>query len=175
MLVEIIAFVLMPNHYHLIVRQLIDGGTSLFMKKISNGYTGYFNGKHERKGMGALFQGAFKAIHVDDDIQFMHLAEYIFSNPVELLEPNWKLDGALDPAAAIEYLNNYKWSSYLDSIGIKNFPSVTERESLWRIFAGSSNRQQGMDRVKKYTEAWIKNKSSLLSGLAIAQKFSPDH
>ena len=173
-LVEAVAFTLMPNHYHLILRQLVEGGISLFMKKIGNAYTGYFNERHNRKRMGALFQGRFKSVHIADDDQFLHLAEYVFSNPVELVEPNWKLAGAQDPAAAIEYLNNYKWSSYPDSIGNKNFPSVTERDFLWKVFSGSSNRQKGMDRVKEYTEAWIKNKNYLFSGLAIAQKLSPD-
>jgi putative transposase len=174
LLVEIIAFVLMPNHYHLILRQLVDGGISLFMKKLSNGYTGYFNDRYERKGMGGLFQGAFKAVHVADDRQFLHLAEYVFSNPIELVESDWKAKGVQDPAKAIDFLNNYKWSSYLDAIGTKNFPSVTERDFLWKIFAGSANRQAGIAHVKEFTEAWVKNKSSLSSGLAIAQNLSPD-
>ncbi len=174
LLVEVVAFTLMPNHYHLILRQLVDGGISLFMKKLGNAYTGYFNERHERKGMGALFQGRFKAIRIADDRQFLHLAEYLFSNPVEILEPDWKLGGVRDPAAAIDFLNNYKWSSYLDSIGMKNFPSVTDRDFLWKVFAGSTDERKGRCRVKEFTEAWIKNKSTLFSGIAIAQKISFD-
>jgi putative transposase len=167
LLVEVIVFTLMPNHYHLIVRQLRAGGISLFMKKLSNSYTGYFNGKHERTGMGGLFQGRFKAVHVEGNNQFMHLVEYVFSNPVELADSDWKIRGAKDPKKAIEFLNDYKWSSYLDSIGSKNFPSVTEREFLWKVFSGSKDIEKGKQNVKKFTEEWIKNKKSLFAELTL--------
>ncbi|MFA6375905.1 MAG: transposase [Candidatus Paceibacterota bacterium] len=165
-LVEVIGFTLMPNHYHLIVRQLIEGGISLFMKKLGDSYTGYFNEKHERKGMGALFQGRFKAVHVISDEQFMHLVEYIFSNPIEIIESDWKRGGVRDATAAIDFLNNYKWSSYSDSIGTKNFPSVTVRDFLWKVFGGSDDVEKGMEAVKIFTQDWIKNKRILPPSLS---------
>lgn len=167
MLVEIIAFVLMPNHYHLVVRPLVEGGVSLFMKKLSNSYTGYFNDKYERKGMGALFQGAFKAVRVEGDGQFLHLAEYLFANPVEIIDPEWKDRGAQDIKKAIEFVNNYKWSSYFDSIGIDNFPSVTARDFLWQVFGGKDGISAGPQNVGQYVEEWIKNKKFLFSGLTM--------
>lgn len=167
MLVEIIAFVLMPNHYHLIVRPLVEGGVSLFMKKLSNSYTGYFNDKYERKGMGALFQSAFKAVRVEGDGQFLHLAEYLFANPVEIIDPGWKDRGAQDIKKAIEFVNNYKWSSYSDSIGIDNFPSVTARDFLWQVFGGKDGISAGHQNVKQYVEEWIKNKQFLFSELTM--------
>ena len=167
MLVEIIAFVLMPNHYHLVVRPLVEGGVSLFMKKLSNSYTGYFNDKYERKGMGALFQGAFKAVRVERDGQFLHLAEYLFANPVEIIDPEWKDRGAQDIKKAIEFVNNYKWSSYSDSIGIDNFPSVTARDFLWQVFGGKDGISAGPQNVKQCVEEWIKNKQFLFSELTM--------
>lgn len=167
MLVEIITFVLMPNHYHLIVRPLVEGGVSLFMKKLSNSYTGYFNDKYERKGMGALFQGAFKAVRVERDGQFLHLAEYLFANPVEIIDPEWKDRGAQDIKKAIEFVNNYKWSSYSDSIGIDNFPSVTARDFLWQVFGGKDGISAGPQNVKQCVEEWIKNRQFLFSGLTM--------
>lgn len=167
MLVEIVVFVLMPNHYHLIVRPLVEGGVSLFMKKLSNSYTGYFNDKYERKGMGALFQSVFKAVRIEGDGQFLHLAEYLFSNPVGIIEPEWKDRGAQDFKKAIEFVNNYKWSSYSDSIGINNFPSVTTRDFLWQVFGGKEGISAGPRNVKQYIEEWIQNKKFLLSGLTL--------
>ena len=164
----------MPNHYHLILKQVVEGGISLFMKKLGNSYTGYFNGKHERKGMGALFQGRFKIVHVDANDQFLHLVEYVFSNPVEIFDQDWKIKGVGNPKRAIEFLNEYKWSSYLDSIGIKNFPSVTQRDSLWKVFAGSADIEEAQSRVKKYTESWIKSKEILHNNLASITKLSLD-
>jgi len=166
-LVEVVAFVLMPNHYHLVVRQLVEGGVSLFMKKLSNSYTGYFNDKHERKGMGALFQGRFKSVLVAGDGQFLHLAEYIFSNPVALIDSGWKNEGVADHNMAIDFLNNYKWSSYPDSVGIKNFPSVTERDFLWKVFSNSDDIAKGMESVKNFTQEWVINKKTLLPGLSL--------
>ncbi len=167
LLVEIVAFVLMGNHYHLVVRQLVDGGISLFMKKLSNSYTGYFNDKYERKGVGALFQGRFKSVHVKGDGQFLHLIEYLFSNPVEIIEPEWKMRGAQDVQKAIEFVNDYKWSSYQDSIGVKNFPSVTEREFLWQVFGANKGIDAGQKNIKEYVAEWIQNKKFLFPGLSL--------
>lgn len=167
LLVELIAFVLMSNHYHLIVRPLVEGGVSLFMKKLSNSYTGYFNDRYERKGMGALFQGAFKAVRIKSDSQFLHLVEYLFSNPVEIIDPEWKNRGVQDFKKAIEFIDNYKWSSYSDSIGIDNFPSVTARDFLWQIFGGKDGVAAGKENVKRYVHEWIKNKKSVFPELAL--------
>lgn len=153
-LVEVMAFCLMPNHYHLVLRQLVDGGISLFMKKLSNGYTGYFNEKYQRKGIGALFQGCFKAIEAENDRQFTALICYIFTNPVELLEKNWKEAGVKDPKKAAKFLESYRWSSYLDCIGISNFSSVTKRDFITEFFGGPK-------KIRELIEDWISYKTEL--------------
>lgn len=156
-LVEIIAFCLMPNHYHLVLRQLVDSGISLFMKKLGDGYVGYFNQKYNRKGMGSLFQGRFKAVHVKTDNQLINLICYIFTNPIELLEKDWKEIGVKDPQRAIRYLESYRWSSYLDYIEKPNFPSVTKRNFLLKVFTNSVS-------IKKFVENWILYKAELRRG-----------
>ncbi len=78
--VEIIAFCLMPNHFHILVQQLAEGGISKFMRQITDSYTRYFNTKSDR--VGPLFQGAFKAVHVENDDQLIHLSRYIHLNPL---------------------------------------------------------------------------------------------
>ena len=144
-LIEIIAFCLMPNHYHLVLRQLVDGGISLFMKKLGDSYVGYFNQKHNRSGMGSLFQGRFKAVHVTTTEQLMYLIIYVFTNPVSILEKDWKEKGVKNPKKVIHYLKKYRWSSYIDSIGGKNFPSVTEKDLLVKIFGSSENIQREVE------------------------------
>jgi len=153
-LVEIIAFCLMPNHYHLILRQLIDGGISLFMKKLADSYVGYFNEKYTRKGMGSLFQGRFKAVHIKNDDQLRNLICYIFTNPLELLEKNWKEKGLKDSQKAIKYLESYRWSSFLDYIGVSNFPSVTKRNFIEEFFGSPA-------KIKEAVENWILYKTEL--------------
>ncbi len=70
-LVEVIAYCLMPNHFHFILKQLVENGISNFMAHFTDSYTRYFNVKNERNG--PLFQGRFKAIRVGTDSHLLHL------------------------------------------------------------------------------------------------------
>lgn len=76
-LVNIVSYCLNPNHYHLILEQLVDGGISEFMKRIG-GYTWYFNNKYERSG--SLFQGVFKDVHIDSNEYLLHVGAYVNLN-----------------------------------------------------------------------------------------------
>ncbi len=78
--VDILGYCLMPNHFHFLLKQLIDNGIAKFMSDFSNSYTRYFNIKYKR--VGHLFQGVFKAVRVEDDDQFIHVWRYIQINPV---------------------------------------------------------------------------------------------
>jgi len=77
-LVDVVCFCVNPNHFHLILTPLVDGGIEKFMQKFGNGYTKYFNNKYERSG--SLFQGAFKSIHISSDNYMAHLSVYINLN-----------------------------------------------------------------------------------------------
>lgn len=79
-LVEIIAYCIMPTHIHLILKQAIDKGISIFMSQISNSYARYFNVKHKRKG--PLWEKEFKNVRITSDGQLLHLTRYIHLNPV---------------------------------------------------------------------------------------------
>ncbi len=147
-LVKIVAFCLMSNHYHLILRQLVDGGISLFMKKLSNSYTGYFNEKYKRKGIGALFQGTFKAVHIENNKQLISLINYIFTNPIELIEKDWKEKDIRNEEEIMRFLKSYKWSSFLDCIEVQNFPLITDSNFIMDLF-GSSNE------VEESVRSWI--------------------
>lgn len=109
-LVDIVSFCLMPNHFHLALKQKIDGGVSRFLHKLGTGHTNFFNLKYQRTG--SLFQGSFKAVHVLDDRHLKHLVRYIHLNPLELVEPNWKKEGIKSWGKAKLFLDFYRWSSY---------------------------------------------------------------
>lgn len=151
-LVEVLAFCFMPNHIHLLLRQIKDDGITKFMSKVGTGYGRYFNEKYNRKGY--VFQDRFRAVHVKDDNQLKIVFVYIYTNPIALIEPKWKEKGIKYPERAIEFLEDYKWSSYPDYIGIKNFLSVTDREFISEIMGG----EQG---CKKFIEYWIKYKGEI--------------
>lgn len=77
--VKIIAYCLMPNHFHFLLKQLKDSGITDFIRRLDDSYSHYFNTKYERKG--SLFEGRFKAIRVETDEQLLHLSRYIHLNP----------------------------------------------------------------------------------------------
>ena len=77
-LVEVVAFCFLPNHYHLILKQVAEDGISRFMQKLGTGYTMYFNKKNERSG--SLFQGKFKARHVGTQAYLEYLSIYVNLN-----------------------------------------------------------------------------------------------
>lgn len=87
-LVNIGAYCLMPNHFHLLITQLADGGISKFMLKLQTGYSMYFNKKNDR--VGAFFQGTFKSEHIDNDIYLRYIYAYIHLNPTKLKNSEWK-------------------------------------------------------------------------------------
>ncbi|HRZ30231.1 MAG TPA: transposase [Candidatus Paceibacterota bacterium] len=110
-LVEIIAYCLMPNHFHLLVKETREGGISKFMAKLLTGYGMYFNKKNERTG--PVFEGCFKAKHIDDDAYLEYLLAYIHLNPVKIKdEKGW--NGKIIPnlAKAKDFLGDYRFSSY---------------------------------------------------------------
>ena len=97
--VELIAFCLMPNHFHLIIKEVEEGGIASYMQRVLNSYTKYFNTKYKRSGH--LFQGPYKAVHVEQNYQLLHLSAYIHKNPTELAE--WR-----------NKISDYPWSSLQD-------------------------------------------------------------
>ncbi len=107
--VEIAAYCLMTNHFHLLVRQRKEGGISSFLQRFLNGYARYFNLRHERTGK--LFDGSYKAVHIDSNEQLIATQRYIHLNPVEIVEPGWKETGCKNFALAWKFIKTYPWSS----------------------------------------------------------------
>jgi putative transposase len=77
-LVQIICYVLNPNHFHILLKEINEGGISEFMKRLGGGYTWYFNNRHRRSGV--LFQGRFKSVHIKSNEQLLHVSAYINLN-----------------------------------------------------------------------------------------------
>ena len=100
-LIDIICYCLMPNHFHLILRQIKDTGITEFVGKLSNSYTKYFNIKNKR--VGPLLQGEFKSVYIGSDEQITHLSRYIHLNPLV--------------GYVTKDLRTYRWSSYPEYLG----------------------------------------------------------
>lgn len=116
-LVAIGAYCLMPNHFHLLVTPVVEGGVSKFMQKVSTGYSMYFNKKYQRRG--GLFEGKFKSEHLNEDRYLKYIFSYIHLNPIKLIQKDWKENGIQDVKKALVYLDTYTMSSYLDYLDIE--------------------------------------------------------
>ena len=137
----------MPNHYHLLLAPCVENGISKFMKKVNMGYAKYFNEKYKRSG--ALFEGRYKSVVIKNDAHFLHIPYYIHANPLDLIMPEWREKKIDDYKKAAKFLENYRWSSFPDYIGKKNFPSVTQRDFLLGFF-------DGPEQYKKDVLRWLK-------------------
>jgi len=78
--VTMLSYCLLPNHFHLLLRNNIKSGISEYMQRVMGGYTMYFNNKHDRSG--SLFQGLFKSKHIDTDQDLRQILAYVHLNNV---------------------------------------------------------------------------------------------
>ncbi len=77
-MVDFICYCINPNHYHFLVKQVVDKGVEKFMHRFGTGYTKFFNQKYNRSG--ALFQGSYKAVPIDSNEYLLHVSAYINLN-----------------------------------------------------------------------------------------------
>ena len=126
-MVKIHGWCIMKNHYHLLVSEEVDNGISTFIRKLNIGYAKFFNEKYHRSG--TLFQGRTKKILIEREQQFNYILHYIHLNPLDYLKgaSAWRVrdtEKIKSASAALNYLEKYRWSSYLDYCGTSNFPSL---------------------------------------------------
>jgi len=144
-LVHLHAFCLMGNHYHLLLSEVVPKGVPMFMKKLNMGYAKYFNEKYQRSG--ALWQGKYKKKLIERDAHFLYIPYYIHLNPLDFSTPEWREGKVANTTKALEQLKNYRWSSHLDYLGEKNFPSLTVREYLAPIIGTKENYKKEILRI----------------------------
>ena len=115
-IVAIGAYVLMDNHFHILLKQVSDRGVASFIQKVCTGYVMYYNKKYKRSG--SLFEGRFKSKIVEDDVYMKYLFSYIHLNPIKLIDKDWKSKN-MHSQKILEFLKNYKYSSFQDFFGVK--------------------------------------------------------
>jgi len=118
-LVKICADCLMPNHFHFLLQEIKESGITNFMQRLGTSYAKYFTAKYNRPG--SLFQGRFKAVHIDGDDQLRYLLAYINAiNPAQLIEPDLKEIGIRDIGNVLDWVNDYNWSTHQEFINKRN-------------------------------------------------------
>lgn len=135
--IEILCYVLMPNHFHLLLKQNNKNDIKIFLKSLLTKYAQYFNKKYQR--VGPVFQGRYKAILIDKKEYFLHLSRYIHLNPKELLKDNQKLI-------------DYQWSSYRQYLEIEETPEWLKKEYILSDF--KNNKGFGFDSYQGFVEGF---------------------
>lgn len=122
--VDVLAFCLMPNHYHLLLKQVQDDGISNYIATFQNSFAKYYNIISKRTG--SLFQHMFKAVRIETDEQFIHVARYIHLNPYSSY--------ILKEIGEIE---SYRWSSFRNYVNTDD--SFINKEPLLKLFSSKKN------------------------------------
>lgn len=145
--VDIICFCLMPNHFHLLLKQNEDHGISSFVRNLQISYTRFFNIKRER--IGPLLQGQFKAVRVENEKQLLHVSRYIHLNPYSSFV-----------IKDTKELENYQWSSYPEYLGIQSkeicqkgliFSIIKTGERYKEFVLNQADYQRRLEEIKHLT------------------------
>jgi len=152
-LVDIGAYCLMSNHYHLLLREHDPGGITSFMRRVGTGYAMYFNIKYERSG--SLFQGAFKSKRIVSDQNFNRVVSYIHANPAELIESAWKKGVVRNERRLRSFLSKYRYSSFPDycSDEIRPESSLINKDAVLEILETPQSVSQLIEEAKIYAHS----------------------
>jgi|SaaInlStandDraft_6_1057023.scaffolds.fasta_scaffold37575_2 putative transposase len=131
--VDILAACLMPNHFHILLKQNVDGGISEFMKKIGLSHTHFYNRKQGRSGR--LFESPYQAKRIDSDGYLLHISRYIHLNALSLIEMDWKNIGISNnrKRESLDFLTTYPWSSFPDYSKIRN-SNIIQPSKILELF-----------------------------------------
>ncbi len=150
-LVYIGAYCLMPNHFHLLIKEKTESGISRFIQKVSTAYSMYFNKKYKRTG--GLFEGKFKSQHIGIDRYMKYMFSYIHLNPIKLIEPSWKERGIKNTKNAHKYLNTYQYSSYIDYLDKNRLRSkILDKKEFPKYFPSKNSFEREIIDWLKYKE-----------------------
>lgn len=129
--VDVLAYCLMPNHFHFLIKQLEDGGITNFMRRLLNSYAHYVNIKQKR--VGPLFTGRFKNVAMETDEQLLHVSRYIHLNPLV--------------SGLTHDLGRYSWSSYSSYVGDREDKLSAPEEIIGMFTSSARYREFVMDQA----------------------------
>lgn len=146
--VDLLAFCLMPNHFHLLAKQITLSGITKLMRAICTKYVMYFNRKYNR--VGTLFQGKYKAVTINEDIYLLHLSRYIHLNPFPGSDPK-----------------SYQFSSYFYYLGEKSADWIKPSEILGFFRTAKKTSLKDCLSYQSFVEDYIKNSEEILGELTL--------
>lgn len=149
--IDLMSFTLMPNHFHLQVKQYTKDGIVKLARRVETSYVMYFNNKYERKG--GLFESIYKAALIDNDSYLLHLSRYIHLNPRELIS---------------QQINFQEFSSYPYYLGEKQASWVKPHEIL-SYFKTAKTRFKNILSYKSFVEDYVDDSALILGSLTLEE------
>ena len=149
-LVEIFKWSLLPNHFHLLLYEVVEGGIVEFVKRLGNAYTKYFNLKNDGRS-GYLFQNRAKIIPMQSESYFHYIPVYIDLNCSELISGTAR--------QKLDFLKSYEWSSVKNYYGGDVDDGIINQELFYKIF------ETNPERYEKDLEGFLGNREMLEVGL----------
>ncbi len=135
-IVKVLSFCLLDNHFHLLLKEVTDGGIAKFMQKLGSGMSNHFNAKYKERG--SLFQGSYKSKTVEDDAYLRRVTSYIqVKNSFDLYSGGYE-KACSEFDKAYEWAGSYPYCSLGDYTGVKKSP-IIDREIIDEIFDGPND------------------------------------
>lgn len=145
--IELVTYCLMPNHFHLLIKQIEGRSMELFMRSLATRYSMYFNKKYNR--VGSLFQGPYKSVMIENENYLLHLSRYIHLNPID------------------DYNNLTKaYSSYAEYLGIRNTEWV-KPQIILQYFDQAKTDFIKTNSYKDFVEKYKRDNDSILEGIIL--------
>ncbi|MBU1457671.1 transposase [Patescibacteria group bacterium] len=141
--VHVVSYCLMPNHFHILIKQVLDKGVSIFMSNLQNSYTRYFNTQQKR--IGPIFLGKFKAVLIESEEQLLHTSRYIHLNPFSAsIVKNIHELRSYSRSSLQEYIAN---KQYLCNIKIL-FDLIGSPKKHWQFISSQADYQRKLAQNK---------------------------
>jgi len=139
--IVVIAYCLMVNQTHFLLRQDGEGSVGTLMQRVFNSYTKAYNERYGRRG--TLFEGRYRAIHVDQEPYLLHVCRYIHANPVK--------------HGFVEQVKEWPYSNYHEWVGVRN-GSLVDRPLVEGLFASGAD-------YEAFVQDYVKGLSELPRGI----------
>lgn len=160
---EILCYAIMPNHYHLLIKEIKENGVSDFIRRCNTSIAKYINTKNERRG--SLFEGSFKAKHIDSNEYLLHLSVYIHLNPLDFLSSkDWRENKLKNWELEKKKILSYKWSS------LRHYLTPSSTSDVDEIISGIEiikNQFKDESDYERFIKEWSVDSLNKMGGLII--------
>ena len=160
--IQLIAYCLMPNHFHLMIKQFTKEAITLLMRSLGNSYVYYFNKRYERRG--PLYQGRYKAVLIENEPYFLHLTRYIHLNPLDKLDKDGPRSRT-DPATVEEH----PYSSYGEYLGRRKTEWVHPEEILTFFKTAQKTSLKDILSYQSFVEDYLEDSKEILGPLVLEE------